>query len=216
MTVRTKQEATGSKEFNSSQKEAWKLLQELPIVCLIGPPGCGKTYVAAEYAAHLVKKNKAENIVYMRMPVEMGRSRLGYLQGSLNEKMAPYAEPIFAICKKTGISPHSLKIAAPGYVQGVTFDDAVVIVDECQVFDVEEFKAVVTRLGKNSKLIFCGDPTQDTRRMGQLPFILSVLSKLPSVGIQYFNYNDNMRHPVIVEVATAFEDAIKKESCQNQ
>jgi phosphate starvation-inducible PhoH-like protein len=201
--------ASSVRPFNKSQEKALELLKRHPIVCLIGPAGCGKTHVAAHFAATAVKRGKANSIVYIRLPVEMGRSRVGFLPGEINEKMAPYAAPIAEIGKKIGISPTSLKVFAPGFIQGMTFDDAILIVDECQVFDEEEFLSIVTRLGVNSKLILCGDPTQDTRHMGQLYSILDKLATLHSVGIQNFDLRDNMRHPVIVEVLNVFRVPVR-------
>ena len=89
----------------------------------------------------------------------------------------------------------------------MTFEDTTVIVDECQNFDIEEFRALVTRLGKTSQMIFCGAPEQDTRRIGQLPLFLDRVAGLSHVRIQRFTAEDNMRHPAIVEVLDALEGA---------
>lgn len=195
------------KKLNESQLKAWELMHEKPIVCLIGPPGCGKTYVALKYGATAVRMQKVSSIVYIRSPMEMGRSKLGHLPGDVGQKMDPYVKAMSTIAKKLGISDQAIRVFAPGYVQGITFDDAVIVVDECQIFDIEEFKAIVSRLGKTSKMILCGDPSQDTRRTGELPLFLDCVKKLNSVGIQYFNFSDNMRHPVINEIYSVLPGA---------
>lgn len=193
------------RKFNESQKEAWELLQTTPIVCLIGPAGTGKTHVAIEYAAYAVKKKRASKIAYIRSPIEMGRSRVGFLPGDIAGKMAPYAATLYDIAKRMGVDEKCIQVYASGFVQGMTFEDTTVIVDECQNFDIEEFRALVTRLGKTSQMIFCGAPEQDTRRIGQLPLFLDRVAGLSHVRIQRFTADDNMRHPAIVEVLDALE-----------
>ena len=196
-----------AKGLNQSQSRAWDLMHEKPIVCLVGPPGCGKTFVAMKYGATAVKMQKVKNIIYIRSPMEMGRSKLGHLPGDVGQKMDPYVKAMSIIAKKLGISEYAIQVFAPGYIQGITFDDAVIVVDECQIFDIEEFKAIVSRLGKTSRMIFCGDPSQDTRRTGEFPLFLDCVQKLNSVGIQYFNFSDNQRHPVINEIYSVLPGA---------
>lgn len=190
---------------NASQQKAWQLLQELPVVILAGPAGCGKTHIAVEHAAMAVRQKRYEKIVFVRSPMEMGRSRLGFTPGTVAEKMAPYTAPIFAIAKKLGLKPEEIECHPLGFVQGMTFEDSVVIVDEVQNFDLEEFRAIVTRLGKGSQMILAGDPGQDTRHVGGFQVFLDKVESLPSVGIQYFTVADNMRHPVICEILKALE-----------
>lgn len=192
-------------KLNQSQQRAWQLLQELPVVILAGPAGCGKTHVALEHAATAVRQKRFEKIVFVRSPMEMGRSRLGFTPGTVAEKMAPYTAPIFAIGKKFGLKPEQLECHPLGFVQGMTFEDSVVIVDEVQNFDLEEFRAIVTRLGKGSQMILCGDPDQDTRHVGGFQVFLDKVESVPSVGIQYFTAADNMRHSVIVEILEALK-----------
>lgn len=192
-------------KFNQSQQRAWELLSEFPVVILAGPAGCGKTHVAVEYAATAVREKRFDKIVFVRSPMEMGRSRLGFTPGTVAEKMAPYTAPIFAIAKKFGLKAEDIECHPLGFVQGMTFEDSVVIVDEVQNFDIEEFRAIVTRLGRGSQMILAGDPQQDTRKFGGFQVFLDNVQSLPSVGIQHFTDADNMRHPVIIEVLKALE-----------
>ena len=158
-----------------------KLLQEFPIVALVGPAGSGKTHLALEYAGWAIRRQRAERVFFVRSPVEMGRSSLGFIPGEPHEKMAPYVAHAKEIAKSIGISEHALSVVPLCYVQGRTFTDAVVVVDECQVLDLDEFRAIVTRLGKGSSMIFCGDPAQDTRHRGQFRVFLD---KIEGLGLR--------------------------------
>jgi phosphate starvation-inducible PhoH-like protein len=195
------------RKFNASQESGMKLLQEFPIVALVGPAGSGKTHLALEYAGGAIRRQRAERVFFVRSPVEMGRSSLGFIPGEPHEKMAPYVAHAKEIAKSIGISEHALSVVPLCYVQGRTFTDAVVIVDECQVLDLDEFRAIVTRLGKGSSMIFCGDPAQDTRHRGQFRVFLDKIEGLSCVAVQRFSTADNMRHPAIVEILNALEDA---------
>lgn len=193
-------------EYNESQREGHKLLQQFPFVALIGPAGSGKTHLALDYAAKQIRRQQADKIYFVRKPSDMGRSSLGYLPGEANEKMAPYVAHAKEMGKEVGISEHAIFVVPLCYVQGRTFNDAIVIVDECQTLDIPEFRGIFTRLGKNSQMIFVGDPMQDSRREGKLRLFLSRVEGLSCFGVQYFTAADNMRHPAINEVWNAVED----------
>jgi phosphate starvation-inducible PhoH-like protein len=191
--------------LNDSQQNAWYLFQNLPIVCLEGDAGTGKSWCALAWGKQAIESGLVEKIIYVRSPLEMGRSRMGALPGTSNEKMAPYLAPLQAIAKDLGIHPDLIEAYPLPYIQGMTFSNSFVILDEAQNLSIEEFRALVTRLGKDSRLAIIGDCAQDTRGMGGYPIFLKAVNGLPSVGIQHFNASDNMRHPVIVEVLTALK-----------
>jgi phosphate starvation-inducible PhoH-like protein len=155
------------------------------------------------YASRALKRGQVDKIIIVRSPLEMGRSRLGYLPGSASEKMAPYLEPIFTIAKKLGIPEEAIVCYPLCHIQGLTFEDAVVVADEVQNLDIDEFRALISRLGNNSSMILAGDPQQDTRSSGGLPIFMKAVDNLECVGIQHFTEHDNMRHPAIVAVLEA-------------
>jgi phosphate starvation-inducible PhoH-like protein len=190
------------KFLNESQRHAWGLMETKPITMLLGFAGSGKTHTALAYASHAIDAKKYSELVVVRSPLEAGRSRIGYLKGDATEKMAPYAAPIFDICRKLKFT-HPVKVIPPCFIQGMTFSDSVIVVDECQNLTVAELVAVVTRMDRNSQMIMCGDPEQDTRDSnGLIPFLNSVRN-LECVGVQEFTVLDNARHPAIAEVVTA-------------
>ena len=198
-------EAPRRHKLNGSQQNLWYLADTLPIAIGVGCAGTGKTYCALAWAKQALDAKRIEQVVYVRSPLELGRSRLGALPGSVDEKMAPYLAPLHAIAKELGIVPEALNTFPLPYIQGMTFTGACVILDEAQNLSIEEFRALVTRLGKDSSLIILGDPEQDTRGMGGFPIFLKAVAHCPSVGIQVFDAKDNMRHPVIVEVLEALK-----------
>lgn len=194
-------------KFNASQVKAWEVLQQFPVVVLAGPAGCGKSHVAVEHAAIAVRQKQFEKIVFVRSPMEMGRSRLGFLPGEIKDKMAPFTASLFAIAKKFGVKPEEIETHPLGFVQGMTFEKSIVLVEEVQNLDIEEFRAIITRLGKDSQMILTGDPAQDTRRVGGFQVFLERIKAAPSVAVQWFSEADNMRNPVIIEVLKALEGA---------
>lgn len=198
-------EAPRRLKLNESQQNFWYLAEQLPIVIGAGDAGTGKTFVSLAWAKHAIETNVVEKIIYVRSPLEMGRSKLGALPGTASEKMAPYLAPLYAIAKDLNIHPDLIEPYALPYIQGMTFSGACVILDEAQNLSIEEFRALVTRLGKDSRLLILGDPAQDTRGMGGLPVFIKAVSGLDCVGLQVFDAKDNMRHAAIVKVLEALK-----------
>ena len=203
-TAQSRQPPAKSK-FNASQTSALELLDAKPIVVLSGCAGTGKSYVALAWASEMLRTHKVDKIAFVRSPLEMGRSKIGYIPGTTSEKMAPYTGPIFAIAKKLGLPEGIISCHPLCHVQGMTFERTVVIVDEVQNMDIDEFRAIVTRLGIGSSMILCGDPEQDTRNIGGFPRFIEAVKCLNCVGIQYFTESDNMRHPAIAQVLRALK-----------
>lgn len=202
---RTPRPATEARELklNASQAKLLELLETKPIVVASGVAGSGKTFAALVYASRMLKRGRIDKIVIVRSPLEMGRSRLGYLPGSASEKMAPYLEPVYTIAKKLGIPEEAIVCYPLCHIQGLTFEDAVIVADEVQNLDIDEFRALVSRLGVTSAIILCGDPEQDTRGSGGFPVFMKAVERLDCVGIQHFTEQDNMRHPAITAVLGA-------------
>jgi phosphate starvation-inducible PhoH-like protein len=192
-------------KLNSAQLGLFAILEEKPIAVATGCAGTGKTFAALAWSKIALARKQIEQIIYLRSPMEMGRSRVGFVPGDLKEKMAPYAVPIFAIAKKLGIPESLIQIHATGFVQGMTFEKSAIIVDEVQNLDIEEFRAIITRMGQGSRMILAGDPQQDTRNLGDMGIFLKAVENLDSVGIQHFIESHNMRHPAIMEVLGALK-----------
>ena len=155
---------------NKEQVFALNLLLDdsIPLVTLTGMPGSGKTYLTLMTAINLIEKQKKNRIIFTR-PIQTVGKDIGFLPGTLNEKMAPWLAPIvdnfrnqfgdlsyFDIMIEKG----TIDVAPLSYIRGRSFNDAVIIVDEAQNATVHELKTVITRTGNNSKVVLLGDIEQ--------------------------------------------------------
>jgi phosphate starvation-inducible PhoH-like protein len=188
--------------LNGSQERACEAVREYPVSCFIGNAGTGKSFVALYMARELLQNGDAVKVVVVRSPLEVSRGKCGYIPGDLAAKMAPWAASSFAIAKELGIDKN-LEIFPLSFIQGMTFTDTVVIVEECQSLTLPEFEAVVTRLGLGSTMIFTGDPHQDLARSNGLVPFLERMENVRSVAIVRFDPKDNQRHPVVREICEA-------------
>jgi phosphate starvation-inducible PhoH-like protein len=190
--------------LSSFQQVAWKTVDENSISILAGEAGCGKTFLAMHYGIESIKAKRFSELVVIRSPLEAGRSRLGFLPGAATaaEKLAPWCAPILAIAKQLQFGS-AITFLPTCYIQGMTFTDAFVIVDECQNLDLEEFEAVTTRLGKGSKICLTGDAHQDTRKMNGMRPYMEATKGIESIGHYAFPDEANQRHPIIREVTRA-------------
>jgi len=152
--------------LNDEQKEAKRLIRENQIVIITGRAGCGKSLVSAQTALDFLFKKECENIYVTRAAVEVGHS-LGFLPGSLDEKFNPYLEAFqenlvkcYSKEKIEGLIADKKVIALPvQFIRGKTIDD-VLVVEEAQNLTKAEMLALLTRLGKNGKIIINGDNEQ--------------------------------------------------------
>jgi phosphate starvation-inducible PhoH-like protein len=194
-------------KLNQAQENFARYLNEKPIVFGVGVAGTGKTFAAIWWARQAIQQQIIEKVIYVRSPMEMGMSRLGFLPGGVDEKMAPYVRPMKDIARELGIADELIEFMPLGYVQGVTFKNCLVIVDEVQNMTVKEFKNLVSRLGIGGRMAVTGDPEQDTRNANGLETILKIMSPLSCVAVQNFESQHNRRHPCLEEVIPAFRGA---------
>ena len=164
------QKQTSIEPKNKEQIFAMNVLldENISLVTLTGVPGSGKTYLTLMSALKLIEKEEKKRIIFTR-PIQTVGKDIGFLPGSLNEKMAPWLSPIvdnfrnqfgdltyFDMMIEKGI----IDVAPLSYIRGRSFNDAIIIVDEAQNATVHELKTVITRTGKNSKIILLGDIEQ--------------------------------------------------------
>ncbi|HCC58448.1 MAG TPA: hypothetical protein DEQ47_14560 [Solibacterales bacterium] len=181
----------------------------------IGPAGTGKTYLAVAMAVSALLAGKVSRIILTRPAVEAGE-RLGFLPGSLQEKIDPYLRPLYdALFDMLGAEKvekftreGKIEVAPIAFMRGRTLNTSFVILDEAQNSTFEQLKMVLTRLGFGSKMVINGDPTQTdlpAGRRGGLTDAREVLSGIEGIGFVQFSDGDVVRHNLVQRIVKAYE-----------
>lgn len=201
------------KPLNYIQGEYMEAIRNNDVVFGIGPAGTGKTFVAAGYAAGELYHRNINKIILTRPNVETGRG-LGFLPGELEEKYAPYLDPFDTVFSKTlgkGFYEYCLKNKnieprPLGFMRGSSFENAIVLVDECQNMTKTEFKMILTRIGKNCKVILSGDPAQTDIPDSGLQDAVRRLEGLPDIEVVRFMDEDIVRSKMCKQIIMAYKD----------
>lgn len=201
------------KPLNYIQETYLNAIKTNDIVFGIGSAGTGKTFVAASYAASQLFHRKIDKIILTRPNIEVGHS-LGFLPGTIQEKYAPYLEPFDAVFRRTlgkgfyeyAIKNESINPRPIGFMRGSTFENAIVLVDECQNLTKTEFKMILSRIGKNCKMIFSGDPNQPDIRDSGLDDALDRLEDIEGVEIVEFLDSDIVRSKLCKQIIIAYRE----------
>jgi phosphate starvation-inducible PhoH-like protein len=192
----------------------------------IGPAGTGKTYLAVAMGVAALLSKQVSRIVLTRPAVEAGE-RLGFLPGTLQEKIDPYLRPLWDALNDM-IDPekiekllerNTIEIAPLAFMRGRTLNDAFIIMDEAQNCTPEQMKMILTRQGFNSKMVVTGDPTQIDLPNGQRSGLAEVVDVLRGVeGIQFVHFDDRdvVRHPLVQRIVKAYERYNKKIGADRQ
>jgi len=201
---------------SANQKRYIEALETYDMVFAIGPGGTGKTYLAVAMAVSALLAKQVNRIILARPAVEAGE-RLGFLPGTLQEKVDPYMRPLYD-------APHDLleadklerflekdiiEVAPLAFMRGRTLNDSFVILDEAQNTTSEQMKMFLTRLGFNSKAVITGDVTQidlpDARRSGLVEAI-EVVGKIEGIALVYFDERDVVRHSLVQRIIKAYDE----------
>jgi phosphate starvation-inducible PhoH-like protein len=202
-----------------AQKRYVDAIRTHDLVFGIGPAGTGKTYLAMALGIRALLEKQVKRIILTRPAVEAGE-RLGFLPGSMEEKVSPYLRPLYDALhdmmdfeKADQLVARGLIEVAPiAFMRGRTLNDAFVILDEAQNTTGEQMKMFLTRLGFDSKAVITGDVTQidlpDNRRSG-LTEAINLLSNVEGIAFRYFTEVDVVRHPLVQKIIKAYENAKK-------
>jgi len=196
------------------QKQYLEAIDEHTITFGIGPAGTGKTYLAVAKAVAALYSKQVSRIILTRPAVEAGE-KLGFLPGTLSEKIDPYLRPLFdslqemlepevtAKLMESGV----IEVAPLAYMRGRTLNDAFIILDEAQNTTAEQMKMFLTRLGFNSKMVITGDASQIDLPGGKSGLIAAtgILSGVQGLNVFRLTSQDVVRHELVTRIVEAYE-----------
>jgi len=198
-----------------NQRRYLEAIERNDLVLGIGPAGTGKTYLAVAMGISALLSKKVSRIILTRPAVEAGE-RLGFLPGTLQEKVDPYLRPLYdalydmlELDKVEKLLERSIIEVAPiAFMRGRTLNDSFIIVDEAQNSTAEQMKMVLTRQGFNSKMVVNGDVTQIDLPLGKRSGLLNaeeVLRGVEGISFVYFDERDVVRHCLVQRIVRAYE-----------
>jgi len=204
-----------------NQRRYLDAIEKYDMVFAIGPAGTGKTYLAVAMAVSALNNKKVSRIILARPAVEAGE-RLGFLPGTLQEKVDPYLRPLYDALYDLmepervdrALEKNVIEIAPIAFMRGRTLNDSFIILDEAQNTTSEQMKMFVTRMGFNSKCVITGDITQidlpNVRRSG-LVEAGDVLKNVEGISFNYFAEEDVVRHHLVQRIVRAYDERTRNQ-----
>jgi len=222
------QESTGEEEIvlithrrraiaprTKTQRRYVEAIKKNDVVFGVGPAGTGKTYLAMAMALSHLKEQKVNKIILTRPAVEAGE-KLGFLPGTIAEKVDPYLRPLYdALYDMVDydkamymLERNIIEIAPLAFMRGRTLNDAFIILDEAQNATREQMKMFLTRIGFGSKVVVTGDITQidlPKKEHSGLVEALRILKGIEGIDFVWFSQEDVVRHPIVAKIISAYE-----------
>jgi len=214
-----KQRSFGKRQVqpkSMNQRRYIDAIEKYDMVFGVGPAGTGKTYLAVAMAVSALNAKRVSRIILARPAVEAGE-RLGFLPGTLQEKVDPYLRPLYDALYDLMepervdrfLEKNVIEIAPIAFMRGRTLNDSFIILDEAQNTTPEQMKMFVTRMGFNAKAVITGDITQidlpDARRSGLLE-AMDVLKPVEGVYFNMFGEEDVVRHQLVQRIVRAYDE----------
>ncbi|MEW5976660.1 MAG: PhoH family protein [Acidobacteriota bacterium] len=201
---------------NLNQRRYLESIERKDMVFGIGPAGTGKTYLAVAMAVSSLLGKQVNRIILARPAVEAGE-KLGFLPGSLQEKVDPYLRPLYDALYDLldtdkvdrYLERGTIEIAPIAFMRGRTLNDSFIILDEAQNTTTEQMKMFLTRVGFNSKAVITGDITQIDLPPGKTSGLIEasrIVSRIEGIDFVYFSDKDVVRHPLVQRIVRAYED----------
>jgi phosphate starvation-inducible protein PhoH and related proteins len=198
-----------------NQKRYVDAIDQHTVVFGIGPAGTGKTYLAVAKAVQALQAKQVNRIILTRPAVEAGE-HLGFLPGTLNDKIDPYLRPLYDALHDM-VDPDSIprlltagtiEVAPLAFMRGRTLNDSFIILDEAQNTSMEQMKMFLTRLGFGSKIVVTGDITQIDLPGGTrsgLRVVQGVLDEVDDIDFCYLTNHDVVRHKLVGRIVAAYD-----------
>jgi phosphate starvation-inducible PhoH-like protein len=194
---------------SEGQKRLMDAVAGSTLTVALGPAGTGKTYLAISAAVEAFESGRVGRIMLSRPAIEAGEN-LGYLPGTMEEKLLPYLRPLYdALADRLGakrlkslIGDGSIEIAPIAYMRGRTLNNAFIVIDEAQNCTYGQIKMLLTRLGWHSTMVITGDPEQTDLLPGLsgLQDVAHRLSALDGVAVVTLGKHDVVRHPLVADM----------------
>jgi phosphate starvation-inducible PhoH-like protein len=209
-----------------NQRRYLDAIEQHDMIFAIGPAGTGKTYLAVAMAVSALNSKKVNRIILARPAVEAGE-RLGFLPGTLQEKVDPYLRPLYDALYDLMdgervdryLEKNVIEIAPIAFMRGRTLNDSFIILDEAQNTTPEQMKMFVTRMGFNSKTVITGDITQidlpDSRKSGLLE-AMAVLKNVEGLSFNFFGEEDVVRHHLVQRIVRAYDERSRSQQMSLQ
>jgi phosphate starvation-inducible PhoH-like protein len=219
-----KQRSFGKRQVqpkSMNQRRYIDAIEKYDMVFGVGPAGTGKTYLAVAMAVSALNAKRVSRIILARPAVEAGE-RLGFLPGTLQEKVDPYLRPLYDALYDLMdqervdrfLEKNIIEIAPLAFMRGRTLNDSFIILDEAQNTTPEQMKMLLTRMGFNAKMVITGDVTQidlpNARRSGLLEAI-SILKPVEGIYFNFFGEEDVVRHHLVQRIVHAYEEKTRNQ-----
>ncbi len=200
---------------NLSQRRYIEMMQAHDIVVAVGPAGTGKTYLAMAMAIAALNRHDVSRVILTRPAVEAGE-KLGFLPGSMAEKVNPYLRPLYDALHDMMdfdkaarlIERDAIEVAPLAFMRGRTLNDSFIILDEAQNTTPDQMKMFLTRLGYDSRAVITGDVTQidlPSEQPSGLVDATHVLAEVEGIGFMRFTEADVVRHPLVQAIIRAYD-----------
>lgn len=212
------------KHRSPAQRDVTRSIETNVISVIMGPPGTGKTYLTCARALKYIKDDAStyKKIVLIKSVNVPKDEEIGYLKGTLEEKMEMYMYPFISNFHKvigkqaTEDLKHTgaIEILPIKFALGVTLDDSIVIVDEAQQISKDNLRTLITRIGSGSKMIFLGDVKQKSvnkREKSALEILIEHFAEVEGVGVVQLGKEDIVRHPIIKVLEDIFDSIESQE-----